>query len=159
MSSRYGAGVDKGGASDVTMLVWKLLSAEPGLTRDEIFARVEHAIHVGNARRAYARKSGATGRAPDIDTRRARGFVLTSLLHDMRKLGTVERDDAGRYRAGREPRYSGDPDTIDETGTKAAEHLAHAYAKRAVRAYLARTANQPGAPTQKERAAMRTLAG
>jgi hypothetical protein len=50
---------------------------------------------------------------------------------------TVTCDEDGRYTATRKPQYFGNLDAIDETGTKAAEHMAVADALRIVEKALA----------------------
>jgi hypothetical protein len=123
------------------MLIWKVIAASPGITRAQIWARVEHDIPAGYAKRRFAKsaKYRASESARNLET--ARSFVLSKILGDMRNLGTISTEGVGinrRFTAAREPRYHGNPDAIDETGTKAAEHMALADALRACERVLAR---------------------
>ena len=124
------------------MLIWKVIDANSGITRDEIFAKIEHQIPAGWARRRYVGqakvKLGAESLGHNLTLTRARGFVLTAILKDMRASGSVVRN-AGCYETLREiKQYRGNPDHVDETGTKAAEHLNAAYAIPKIRAFIAR---------------------
>jgi hypothetical protein len=127
------------------MLIWKVIAANPGITRAQIWERIEHSIPAGYARRMYAQD--LKKKKSDLDTfrsdflPRARGFVLTTRLNTMRKTGSVAWDGAGnarRYTVVRPPIYHGNPEVIDETGTKAAEHMAIAEALRTAEKMLAR---------------------
>lgn len=147
-----GAGRDRPGATDTTMLIWKLIETEPGITRDQILAKIGARVPLGYARRRLAahmasrnaptvRGGQAAVAAPSlngISADRARRFLVTNSLKGMRASGTVARDGEGAYRVLRPLRYYGDPETIDITGTKAAEHLDRAYAIRTLRKFNAR---------------------
>lgn len=127
------------------MLIWKVIAANPGITRTGIWEHVEHSIPEGYATRVYAAslrhrgKLVASGSATNLT--RARGFILTDKLYAMRKGGAVDWEGDGadrRYTVAREPRYRGNMDAIDETGTKAADHMAVADALRVAEKWLAR---------------------
>lgn len=60
-----GSGRDRGGATDTTMLIWKIIDANPGITCDEIWEQVEDRIPMGYALRLYSRSSVAGGSATD----------------------------------------------------------------------------------------------
>jgi hypothetical protein len=126
------------------MLIWKVIAANPGITRAEIWERVEHSIPEGYALRAHAaelRKKKPRERTAALGLARARGYVLTFRLQQMRQSGNVTWDGDGRarrYAATRQPHYRGNPDAIDETGTRAAEHMAVADALRTAEKWLAR---------------------
>jgi hypothetical protein len=128
------------------MLIWKVIAANPGITREEIWKQVEHGIPDGYAKRLYARcelKSIADPGA--IDLGRARSFILTLRLQNMRTMKHVTWEGGGkdrRYTAATQPVYRGNADAIDETGTKAAEHMALADALRIAEKMLAR--GKPG---------------
>ena len=138
-SSVRGAGRSRGGATDTTMLIWKVIAANPGITRAEIWERVEHSIPDGYARRLYvahkARKYQASDDAGYL--RAARRGLLSKALWTMVRLGSLAKEGDG-YRSLRKPAYQGNPETVDETGTKAAEHMALADALRVAEKWLAR---------------------
>lgn len=167
-TGRRGAGVNRSGATDTTMLIWKTIEANPGITRDEIFAKIEHQIPAGWAKRRYlhhqSRSYGAKPIAPDnLDVRRARSFMLGAALGDMRKCGSVARDAGDGYRTLRPIRlYKGNAEHVDETGTKAAQHLNAAYALPVVENFIARTEDLgprgKSRPTAKEWAAIKLVA-
>lgn len=138
-NSVRGAARSRGGAADTTMLIWKVIAANPGITRSQIWERVEHDIPAGFAIRRFARssKGGAHDTAPPLGT--ARRFILNEVLNSMCRFGTLTSDGSGaerRFTAAREPQYRGNRDAIDETGTKAAEHMAVAEALRKVERLL-----------------------
>ncbi len=145
-----GAARSRGGATDTTMLIWKVIAANPGITRAEIWERVEHDIPAGYAQRLYAgwRKSIVANDSPTI-LPRARRHVLTDVLCQMRKAKHVTWDgdgpDGRRYTAAKQPVYLGNPDVVDETGTRAAEHMAVAEALRVVEKALAQGRPPPSA--------------
>lgn len=125
------------------MLIWKVIAANPGISRQGIWEQAEHSIPEGYATRMYARNGGikSTPDGSGVDLGRARGFVLTLALHHMRRAQSVTWEGDGRdrrYTVAREIYYKGNPDVIDETGTKAAEHMAVADALRAAEKWLAR---------------------
>jgi hypothetical protein len=127
------------------MLIWKVIAANPGITRAEIWKRVEHSIPDGYAMRVYAQDVASQSRKRRVEPAPllldgARGYVLTRRLKDMRRGGVITWEGDGnerRYAVARELRYRGNPDAIDETGTKAAEHMAIADALRVVERLLA----------------------
>jgi hypothetical protein len=145
-ASARGVGKARGGATDTTMLIWKVIEANPGITRAGIWERVEHDIPAGYALRSYAADMAKKGKsleavAPASKLSRARGFVLTVRLNTMRKGDSVVWEGDGpdrRYTVAQELTYHGNPDAIDETGTKAAEHMAVADALRTVEKMLAK---------------------
>jgi hypothetical protein len=125
------------------MLIWKTIKANPGITRDQLWKRVEHGIPEGYALRRYAaelkaieRRSGRTPNGSGVRLTQARGYVLTHALARLRGRGSVVRVD-GCYSALRQPDYRGNLDVIDVDGTKAAEHLAVADALVTVEKWLA----------------------
>jgi hypothetical protein len=124
------------------MLIWKVIAANPGITRAEIWEHVEHSIPEGYATRMYVRNAlKSTPEPSGVDLSRARGFVLTLALHHMRRARSVTWEGDGRarrYTVAREIDYKGNAETIDETGTKAAEHMAVAEALRTAEKWLAR---------------------
>lgn len=142
ISSVRGAGKARAGATDTTMLIWKVIAARPGITRKQIWERVEHSIPEGYALRIYQRAGLRSVASPcATDLRRARGFVLTNTLNAMRKLGTVAWEGQGegrQYAVAREPHYLGNTEAIDVTGNKAAEHLAVADALRTMKRAVAK---------------------
>jgi hypothetical protein len=160
---RRGAGVNRSGATDTTMLIWKTINANPGITREEIFAKVEHEIPPGWARRRYINHykiSGDRGSSPLI-LERSRRYVLRDTLGQLRRDGNVSRDGSGRLFVLREiRRYNGNPDHVDHASQAAADHLNRAYAERTLRAAVTRTANSLNARlTIKETEALRLLYG
>jgi hypothetical protein len=126
------------------MLVWKVIAANPGITRQGIWDHVEHSIPAGYATRLYIRCAmKSTPDAGGVDLRRARGFVLTLILQKMRTMGTVVWQGNGKerqYVAHRQPVYFGDPEMIDVDGSKAADHLTVADALRRIEGMLVRAA-------------------
>jgi hypothetical protein len=112
------------------MLIWKVIAANPGIDRAGLWAKVEHGIPEGYALRKYESqrnrlKSQADGSAGLL--RAARRRVLYQFLWNMVDLGTLTVEGAGNdrhYTVGRQPRYKGNIDAVDETGTKAGEHMA-----------------------------------
>jgi hypothetical protein len=136
------------------MLIWKTINANPGMTWDEILAKIEDQIPAGWATRRYisARKITGDRAASPVILRRSRRYVVADALLSMRQAGAVTRDESGGYTALREiRRYKGNPEHVDHTGQVAAEHLNRAYAERTLRAAAARTANQARAQlTRKE---------
>lgn len=138
-----GVGRSRGGATDTTMLVWKVIAADPGITFDEIWERVEHGIPEGYALRRYSTSAhGKTiirrgGLSSDNDLGRARRWVLRNRLWEMCRNKSIEHDGDG-YRTLRDISYKGNADAIDETGTKAAGHMALADALRLIDKAIAR---------------------
>lgn len=135
------------------MLIWKVVAASPGITRQGIWQRVEHDIPAGYARRLY----------PDVvpgpmGTTSARSRVLTNTLGNMCRHGSMQAEGAGRGRrftVARPLGYHGNPDMVDEPGTRAADHLAEAKAllvmeKALTRAKPGRAHQSPLRLTQKE---------
>lgn len=53
VESVRGAATARGGATDITMLIWKVMAANPGITRAGIWERIEHDIPAGYALRMY----------------------------------------------------------------------------------------------------------
>lgn len=140
-----GAGTDRPGATDTTMLIWKVIDANPGITRDEIFDRIEHEIPAGWAKRRYLNQMDRWDRDRSIDLAAARRYVLTHTLKMMRLHGSIANAEAG-YRTLREiRRYRGRPDQVDATGSVAAEHLNDAYALRTAEAWVARGSSRTSA--------------
>lgn len=139
---RWGGARARAGATDTTMLIWKVIDANPGITRAEIFAKVEDQIPLGYAKRRYDAHYRSRGRGADREASsvgpRARLYVLTESLTTMRRTGTIRRE-SDQYTVLRPiGRYQGDPAKVDETGTAAAEHLNTAYAMRTLRSLRAR---------------------
>ena len=143
-----GPGRSRGGATDTIMLIWKIIEANPGIDRAGIWERAEHGIPEGYALRRYANSLPRDGkRTADISSvqslARARNYVLGHTLTHMRHsrppmVGWEGLGNDRRYTALRLPHYVGDPGTVDETGTKAAEHMARADALRILKAARAR---------------------
>lgn len=137
-----GAGRPRAGATDTTMLIWKVIEANPGLSTDEIWERVEHRIPAGYALRRYATsnpskiksRQDATSSAPDL-LRAARRWVLRNRLWEMRRNKSIEQVGDG-YRSLRDIDYRGNAEVIDVEGSKAAEHMAMADALRTVEKML-----------------------
>lgn len=130
VDSVRGAGTARAGATDTTMLIWKTIKANPGITRSEIWAKVEHGIPDGYAlRRWTAGRPHARVVANGLATTRARSYVLSDVLANMQKCGNIVKV-SGCYSALRQPKYLGNPEAIDVDGSKAAEHLAVADALR-----------------------------
>jgi hypothetical protein len=128
------------------MLIWKVIAASPGITYGEIRERVEHDIPAGYACRRFERwsyrpkKYIGTDRSLPMYLRKARGYILAMALSDMKRNRNITSDGSGkgqRYTVARELHYMGNADAIDETGTKAAEHMAVAEALRKVERMLA----------------------
>ena len=149
-TGRRGAGVNRSGATDTTMLIWKTIDANPGITRDEIFGKIEHEIPAGWAKRRYAAMEKHRGKikALENDPARvlilARRYVLSNTLSQMKYLGSVHREGDGYSILRALQRYAGNRDHIDETGTKAAEHINRAYAERTLYAAGRRLAQMYG---------------
>lgn len=144
-NSVRGAARSRGGATDTTMLIWKVIAANPGISRQDIWEQVEHSIPEGYAQRRYvnARRNrrGVGARTPAPTPSRARHYVLTDALCQMRALGSITWEGDGadrRYNIVREPSYHGNAKAIDETGTKATEHMAIVEALRIAEKMLAR---------------------
>jgi hypothetical protein len=123
------------------MLIWKTIDASPGITRDEIFEKIEHEIPPGWAKRRYAVEIGRSENVESLPIMNARRYILTHTLRMMRsKHLSIICDDAGGYRTLREIKmYRGNRDHVDETGTKAADHINAAYALPVVEKFVART--------------------
>lgn len=154
VESVRGAGTPRAGATDTTMLIWKVIAANPGITRQGIWEHVEHGIPEGYALRryfVYRETSGSGGRTgggksrtprdPGLLLRAARYYVLRHALRGMCRGGSIVSeivDGDCRYAVGRELRYLGDPETIDVDGSKAAEHMAMADALRVAEKFLKR---------------------
>ena len=132
-----GAGVNRSGATDTTMLIWKVIDANPGITREEIFAKVEHEIPAGWAKRRYIQAgkiAGNRAESPAILTR-ARRYILTESLASIRRTRRIEGSPEGGYETLRPIRfYGGDGERIDATGDQAANHLNERYAWRTLHA-------------------------
>ena len=142
-----GAGVNRSGATDTTMLIWKVIDANPGITREEIFAKVEHEIPAGWAKRLYinANKIRVDGTSAARILERARRHAFMQTLAHMRKYGSVAQSAEGNYRILRPiKQYNGNPDQVDATGDQAANHLNEAYAWRTLQA--ARKRFNPDSP-------------
>lgn len=141
--NRWGGARARTGATDTTMLVWKVIDASPGIIGEEIFTKVEHQIPAGYAKRRHRKRNPHAKYVDDADaTYWARRFVLFEDLRNMRRYGSVSKDGDG-YRVLREiKQYRGDPSVVDETGTAAAEHLNAAYALKVLDAVLARNEGQ-----------------
>jgi len=123
------------------MLIWKIIEANPGITRAGIWERVEHDIPAGYALRIHAACEKPIAQPSAIGLTRARGFVLTNALKQMRNRGNLTSTNEGRnrrYTAAREPSYRGHVEAIDVDGSKAADHMAVAEALRTVEKWLAR---------------------
>jgi len=137
-SAVRGAGRPRGGASDTTMLIWKVIAASPGITRQGIWEQVEHGIPEGYAMRRYMRaRPGVSARSIES----ARNYVLSDALTQMRRSGSIASEHDGtmrHYTVGRELGYHGNPETIDTDGRKAAEHMALADALRILRKAIAK---------------------
>ena len=119
------------------MLIWKVIDANPGITRDEIFAKIEHEIPAGWAKRRYInyRKINADSQSPALILARARSYVVKDILHQMRQWKSVAQSADGTYRTLRPIKcYNGDPASVDATGDHAANHLNEAYAWRTLQA-------------------------
>jgi len=161
---RRGAGVNRSGATDTTMLIWKTIEANPGITRDEIFAKIEHQIPAGWAKRKFAThyKITADKLSSAVILYRARSHVLGDVLKHMRYLKSVARDKDGHYEVLREIlRYRGNPDHVDESGTKAAEQINAVYALPIAEGFVDRTESLgprgKSRPTAKEWAALKRV--
>ena len=121
------------------MLIWKVIAANPGITRAEIWRHVEHSIPDGYAIRRYSRARNV-GAGPSTPTK-ARSYILTDTLNSMRRNGIINGEGDGKdrqYTVVREIEYWGNADAIDETGSKAAEHMAVADALRIAEKWLSR---------------------
>lgn len=160
-----GAARPRGGATDTTMLIWKVIEANPGIDRAGIWARVEHGIPEGYALRRLRGHEASRGRYTRDDSLvyllRARNYVLSHALSYMRKCHLITWEGDGqdrRYTAAKQPRYVGNPGTIDETGTKGADHMAVADALRTAESLLARNPHREHGPalmgTRKEKEAV-----
>lgn len=138
-ASVRGAAKNRTGATDTTMLIWKVIDANPGITREEIFAKVEQGIPAGWAKRRYAvGRNKQDVEVEALSSTRARSYILSETLLTMRRWQSIARDEVGRYRTLRPlENYHGDPSKIDHTGTRAAEHLTEAYALRTAEKFLA----------------------
>ena len=147
---------NRGGPSDTTMLVWKVIEAHPGITMAELFVMVEERIPSGWALRRWSKTVrgqrftgedaffSRTGPAHERLVRSARKQVLVDILSGMAKTGSVKREGsrgARRYTAARPlKRYLGNPDLIDMPGsTRAADHLRAAAALQVVEEWVRRT--------------------
>ncbi len=89
--------------------------------------------------RLYAKRN-TDARRP-VSVLAARSQFLSDTLYRLRKRENVAAEGTGtdrQYTPAREPAYYGNPDAVDETGTKAAEHMAIADALRTVEKMLAR---------------------
>jgi hypothetical protein len=129
------------------MLIWKTINANPGITRDEIFVKIEDQIPAGWATRRYinVEKIHVDDASSTWILRRSRRYILRDTLDQMRKHGSVNRDDSGGHTVLREiRRYNGNPDHVDHTGQIAADHLNEAYAWRKLQA--ARKRFKPDSP-------------
>jgi hypothetical protein len=145
-ASVRGAARDRRGALDITMLIWKMVDANPGITRRELFAKIEHDIPPGWAERRYkSRKRKQPGTIAET-----RWYVLTDTIVSMIRTGSLRRDpppsSSARDKAGTARMYvarelqnwAGDASKIDATQTRAATHMKVAYAIQTVRGFLAR---------------------
>jgi hypothetical protein len=129
------------------MLIWKTIKANPGITRAELWKKVEHGIPEGYAQRMYARH-GVKGWSRDgflLHPERARNYVLMNSLRSLRRSNKIVLVD-GCYSALKQPQYLGDPEVIDVDGNKAAEHMAMADALRTLEKAIARA--KPDIPMQ-----------
>lgn len=158
MDARLEHGRRPAGADHTTMLLWHAISdaGETGITRDELVTVVGPRVNAGHAKRRYLvhlerehrrRNCVANGLATqfptfeNLDLDRAKNFFVTSTLSNMRKHGTANRDDQGRYRAGRKPRaprYQQDEAVLDPTGARTRMLMNSNEAIRAVRQLLER---------------------
>lgn len=160
---RWGGASARSGATDTTMLIWKVVNANPGITRQGIWEKIEHEIPTGYALRRYANSQKPTQTLDHEQlVERARRFVLTHALGNMAVKGilgfTAGTRTMRQYVTLREiRRYNGDPDKIDATGTVAAEHLNTAYALRTARAWQRRTEGHVTRCSARERAALVTV--
>jgi hypothetical protein len=118
------------------MLIWKVIAANPGITRAQIWERVEHGIPLGYALRVLRHENDRPGSPRRSFEEYARSRMLTRTLASMKYQGMIAKDGDG-FRALREPWYVGNAEAVDETGTKAAEHMAVAEALRRVERLLA----------------------
>jgi hypothetical protein len=123
------------------MLIWKVIAANPGINRQGIWERIEHDIPAGFAMRRFPSKvDRSASRSTLSPLRVARRRLLNETLLSMEKHGHVVSDSCAidrPFKAAREPHYRGNPEMIDETGTKAAEHMALADALRTAEKWLA----------------------
>jgi hypothetical protein len=158
------------GADNVTMLLWKTIELVPGISRDELVARVGPRINDGHAKRRYvpylgAKWVGANSHAPthfkNVDVNRAKRHLVTSTLSNMRRDGSVERDDDGGYHVLRRPRtaaYQENDDVIDVTGEITRHHMRKAEAIRTLKAARTRfTSAQRACLSHQERDALGAL--
>lgn len=141
-----GVGRPRGGASDTTMFMWLVIEANPGITRDELWAKVETQIPAGYAKRRLLRsvKSGwVHGPAhPDRVISAGRWYVFRVTLDQMRLSGLIVRN-GDCLTVGRRPTYYGNAAALDITNTKAGEHLNRAYARRRLYEAADRLRRQP----------------
>lgn len=141
-ANRWGGARARAGATDTTMLIWKVINANPGITADELLVKVSDQIPLGWAKRRFAGAKPLEARVAEARgsaSARAKRYVLSDTLSHMRRFGAVRRDEAGRYTTERPIKnYSGDSAQVDETGDVAAEHLNAAYALKKLRAFRAR---------------------
>ena len=140
------------------MLIWKVIDATTGITRKEIWERVEKDIPPGYALRRYENVR-AHRNAPTLPV--ARKYVFNGLLANLERHGAIRSTGAGAERmfiAGRDLWYRGNPDAIDETGTKAADHMAVAEALRVVDKLLASGGSLRSRLGSRQIAAIATLA-
>jgi hypothetical protein len=149
-SVRGAAGKDAGGATETTMLIWKTIDANPGITDDEIFAKIEHRIPAAWALRRYDNDQTshgllglrATPKAEQLKA--ARRYILRSTLNKLR--GTnggrnnprIRAIENGGYIALEPPHYKGNLGKLDETGEDTRAHVRIVSALRRVEALLAR---------------------
>ena len=166
------AGRRVGGADHTTMLLWHLIddAGEVGIDRDELLIAVGPRINEGHARRSYLaqrkrefrndqvrRAHRANGSArwageptwETIDTDRAKRFVVTTTLKNMRRVGSVTRDESGRYHVLRKPRaasvYRQDERVIDPSGMLTRLHMNTSEALRVLEPALERHRESPRA--------------
>lgn len=140
-----GAGTDRSGPLETTQLIWKVIDANPGITRDGVVAKVLPSVPSGWASRrrmpedspGHRYKTLGPQRLVSLDARKR--YLIVSTLAKMVSCRSIAKSADGGYTTLRPLRnYKGDVDRVDETGTVAADHLNDAYALRVAETWMAR---------------------
>jgi hypothetical protein len=138
-------------------IIWKAIDANPGITRDDLFAKIEHETPPGLANRRYWKVHGVPALGSVVDqittTTVARRYVLGDNLQSMCRSGSITKANGG-YRTLRELNRRDAADRVDPTGTSAVDHLNAAYALRTFDAAL----DHGGKFTEEELQAAREVA-
>jgi hypothetical protein len=174
-------GHNRPGATDTTYLIWRVIADNPGISAEDLFARVESRIPSGWAFRRWINnrakngvRMGSTGPVEPIqpsgsNIAAARREVLSQTLAGMTHRGVLRRE--GEPGTGKRSsrytytvlrplrKYYGNPDHVDLPGsTRAADHLNAAYGLRTLQEFLKRTEGVPRwAMTNREREAVRAV--